>query len=296
MPRAHPLLLASLLVVVTVACSSRGLADGDDSEASTSAGVIEPAPADPGGPLSPASVALRMASALCEADATCGGCSGAAPLESCVDIWYANFQARVDVALSLGLSFDAECASALLDYYTSVGCEAVTPTHIEEKERLSSCDLFVGTKSAGEPCDLGDYLSLQDPDLDPCAPGLRCSAGTCVVPAGPGEVCRWPEDTEFGPPVNYPCDETSYCHERFECRARAQVGAPCDPYAEDVGWNGRNRSCVAGAYCDDQTALCVPTRAAGEPCNLDDMCPLRCGHDGVCEDVALSCAQALYDW
>ena len=74
MRRALPLLLASLLAG-TAACSDRDLAEGG-SDASTSAGMLEPAPPDPGGPLGAANVALRLAAARCDADVGCGGCTG----------------------------------------------------------------------------------------------------------------------------------------------------------------------------------------------------------------------------
>lgn len=240
---------------------------------------------DSGGesPLDIGNVAERLAAAQCRASIQCLECEDVASpssLEECVAMQTAHFEARIAAAVDLQLTFVPECAAVVLAYFDSVGCEQMTDAHRHAFAELTRCDMLVGTGKQGDAC---EPLSTDPnfPDLDPCAPGLRCFVDTCRAEAQVGESC----DDSDAPLGTVICAEGTFCDPGLQCQMPAAIGEPC---------TGDPEGCTDGLYCQDD--LCVPLVAPGEPCPLNPEsigCDGICGDDSTCVAVPSACAFRL---
>lgn len=148
-----------------------------------------------------------------------------------------------------------ECAAGFCPTATEVDCPAVCPE----------------TVGKGEACSL-----LTSPECDARA-GLRCSAGTCVLPGGEDAACV----------DNYGCASGFVC-----------VASVCEPLRQKKFGCAKDSSCADGLFCvaeGDEGGICEPRLGEGAACggtnteeNNAAFRGVQCAEGLVCKGVGLT--------
>lgn len=123
--------------------------------------------------------------------------------------------------------------------------------------------MFTGTVAAGGAC----YVDLECTEGHYCDDSSTCP-GICTPQVGVGETASRSSACETGLYLYWSNDT---------CQAPVAAGASCAPLPGAFD----PQECVAGHFCDSDTELCTPNRAAGEACTDSAECEgtLRCLED-----------------
>lgn len=230
-------------------------------------------------PVVESKLAARYAAAICEEIEECGCTSNTwGDLTECSRFFEKILSEQQDIARSLGLQYDGDCAQGILVAAAKTPCnEAEAPT----------CQIYAGNGPQGSECSPIGYSSR----IGPCSPLTVCSAGLglCLDPGttpptrllGGGDQCL-DEDNQL---VGY-CNpvESSYCSLDMAppvCSPRALVGEECSPLPRG------GRLCEFGAYCRGD-GICVAQRADGEECAGYSECRSTICVDAKCQQAFTS--------
>lgn len=227
---------------------------------------------DGGGPVSKEDAPDRAAEVMCALYFDCNCADHQDPdrftsREHCEAEWKAKVQMDIDEADAAGLTYDPDCAGALLAAFEDLGCETNLAAALLQLAEDTGCKVFYGDKTGGQSCT--DYGALGGDD---CAQGLACDGpGTCVPvepPPGPGDPCP----SEFAP-----CTGDAVCidlGDGLSCHTFPGTGEPC---------LGAPDFCAEGLSCDQASKTCGPAPGEGEPCAMAFLSQNQCAAGLACE-------------
>lgn len=213
-----------------------------------------------------------VAEAVCRAEHECGCRQPAWPdRDTCMEAEVQALEDAAAIAATHDLVYDGECVARRVDAYDDAACAPEVPLD----PCALACKAYVGTVDVGAACErLGITV-----DVDTCAQGLRCEAGSCVPrcdPAPPlaeGAVCA--KGIE---PVGV-CEPALYCApDTQRCAPRPAAGDPCPDDA-----------CLTSSYCDraDPAApVCRARVPEGDACLVDTQCESDHCDEGGCAPLA----------
>lgn len=214
---------------------------------------------------------------MCESYYSCG-CEQRFPehetVAECVKLVGDEMFHRLEQGIDRDLEYDPTCLDAHAELLEGMGCATATEVLLAPQlfglaEEIDRCRTYHGTHDLQMECD-----PLATARGDDCSPGLRCHPdfATCVA----NEVLA--EGDPCGEGGDFECGLDSYCAYRpttndQACAVLPTVGESC----------AVEFMCTIGSRCDQQSALCVPLAAAGEPCEGSGACDFESWCDaGTC--------------
>jgi hypothetical protein len=267
------------------------------------------------------------------------GTSGIDACEARAEAAYVNAALpRYQSAIEMGtLSYDGSQAGACVDALNALGCAAVN------SRAPAACDaLFIGHVAPGGACALDEecegaaYCNIAGACPGTCQPfvaaggactgdqacasGLRCSGGTCMVPAGDGASCQGMTgadcagglicqggsamragtchtvDAVFAAASGAACNPTMgpLCQEGLSCIIESATSQTCGAGGLAAGAAchlSLPDQCATGFYCDGPSLMTMPPRfdgtctalpTAGMPCASVVAGP-ACSDGNVCD-------------
>jgi hypothetical protein len=194
---------------------------------------------------------------------------GGSECENAIDYWLHD-------SLSVGLTYDGECAAAVLERNSDyVDSEQLSCSIDPPSEPLVACEdecqIYFGDAALGDAC------TRFGPRMSTCEADLVCGVdGTCHAPCErPLEIPKGGRCSQFlGALVDEACIEGTVCSpETSTCEVPLALGETCDH---------STAPCPKDHYCGGPEYVCRPRGALGEPCDRHFDCLSYVCIDDVC--------------